>query len=388
MALGFEGFEWAMHHCRDLLWHDLAGDRPGWMTTIALTTIGGAVLGIALRLVPGHGGQHPAEGHSLLEHDTGSLPLVAGVLVVGFVGLVAGASLGPEGAIIPAAAGISILVARWSRIPGLLSPILPAAGLAALLAAMFGSPLAGVVPLLEMIPSGGAMPLPLLVLPSLTASATAALTLQVLGVHPEGYLPIGRVGFERGDLLWAVVIGVVIGSVGLFVDRIIPLLRSVTRRVDRTSVVATTTIGGIVLGVLYVIGGTSIRFAGIPELLQLTRGHASLRVVLVALGTKVLATAWCVAAGYRGGKIFPVAFIGGAGGLALHLIVHTVPIGVAVGGGIAAALATGLGSPVTAALVAASVLGPELLPIAIVCVVCSHATHLLADQLAPATTTH
>jgi H+/Cl- antiporter ClcA len=181
--------------------------------------------------------------------------------------------------------------------------------------------------------------------------------------------------------VWALLIGVVVGAVGLFVDRLTPLLRTLTRRIEVKSVILTATFGGFVLGIIYVVGGEEIRFAGIPELLQLTAGTTAVGAALAAVALKTLATSWCLASGYRGGKIFPIAFIGGAAGLSLHLMIGAIPMSVAVGCGIAAALATGMRAPVTAALVAASILGSSLLPLAVLCVVCAHATYLLADAL-------
>lgn len=383
VGLGFEAFETAMHRAREWLWSDMAGELPSTVTVVAITTIGGLTLGVALRLVPGRGGDHPADGHALIPHSIDSVSTVLGVLLVGFIGLVAGASLGPEGAVIPAAAGISIVAGRSFKMPSVLAPILPGAGVAALLAAMFGSPLAGVVPLLEVIPAGLGIPLPLIVLPSLTASAMASITLSVIGAEPAGFLPLGYSGFERGDVLWAVFIGVVVGAVGLGVDRLTAALRVLTRRLDGRNIMLTTTLAGLVLGVIYATAGKEIRFAGIPELLELTTSDTHATGALLVVAAKVVVTSVCLAGGFRGGKIFPIAFIGGASGFALHELIGSVPISVAVGGGLAAALATGLGAPLTAALVAGAVLGPELLPIAVICVVSAYTVHLLAQQLAP-----
>lgn len=384
VALGYEAFETVMHHVRDLLWHDLIGDDPAAWATIVLATGGGLALGLALRFLPGHGGDHPADGHALIPDVEGRVVLVVSTLVVGFVSLVAGASLGPEGAIIPAAAGISLVTARWFRLPGALPRLLPGVGVSALLATMFGSPLAGAVPLLEMA-AGAVVPVPLVlvVLPSLTASATAVITLQLLEIEASGILPLDDPGFAPGHLLWAVVLGVVAGAAGLAVTRLVPLLRRVTRRIDSRSVVLTASLGGFVLGVLYVIGGPEVRFAGIPEILILVQESPTAGVALFAVAVKLLATASCLATGYRGGKIFPIAFIGAATGLVVHAVFDGLPVSVALGCGIAGALATGLGTPVTATLIAGAVLGPELLPVAVISVVAAHTVHLLAAQLAP-----
>ena len=246
---------------------------------------------------------------------------------------------------------------------------------------MFGSPLAGVVPLMELSPVATASSMTLLVLPSLASAATAALTLQVLEKEPLGTLPFVYEGFKAPHLLWALLIGVLAGAVGLMVARVTIALRRFTIRLDVRSVLLTTGVGGLVLGVLYAIGGTNVRFSGVPELVYLVDDTEHAWAAAGAMAIKVLATGWCLAVGYRGGKIFPVAFAGGAAGLALHLAFPSLPLALAVGVGLACAIATGLGSPVTAALIAAMLLGPTILPLAVLGVVAAHTVHLLAEQL-------
>lgn len=385
IALGFIGFEALLHRGQHYLWVTVIGHDPSNFSVISLAAVGGLALGLMLMLVPGHGGAHPADGHNILAgDDDAKIPVLLGILVVGLVGLCFGASLGPEGAVLPVAAGISVLLARWLRIPGPMGPLVKAAGLGALLAAMFGSPLAGLVPLMELIPSAALSSMAMLVLPSLTAGATAVLTLQVMDEVPIGRLPLDYIQFRPIHLVWAVVVGIVAGGAGLAVDRAIHLMRPITRRIDARSITLTTTLGGLVLGTLYVLGGEKVRFAGIPELLSLIDDEQQLWPVVAAIAIKVAATGLCLAAGYRGGKIFPVAFIGGATGLALHLAVTSIPLPVAVGVGLAASMATALGAPATAAIIAASLVSPALLPLALIGVVSAHAVHLLGGQLATA----
>ena len=267
VGLGFVAFEELLHEAQHLLWVELAGDDPSALVTIALASAGGLVLGLAIRFVPGHGGEHPADAHGLVHAGDASVGPLIGGLVVGFVGLVGGASLGPEGAVLPAAAGISSIVARWSKVEGTQAQLVQAAGLGALLAAMFGNPLAGILPLMEM---GAAMApsMTLLVLPALTAASTSVLMLQLLDTEPIGRLPFTYESFRSIDIVWALVIGVIAGAAGLAVDRWVRVLRPFTRRIDARSVLITTTAGGALLGVLYAIGGTEVRFAGIPELVS------------------------------------------------------------------------------------------------------------------------
>ncbi|MCX6520025.1 MAG: chloride channel protein [Actinobacteria bacterium] len=381
IAVGFHWFTEVMHHTQHWVWHTIAGEDASSLVTIAVATVGGAALGVALLAVPGHGGPHPAEHHGLLSPATVPWSAIVGSLVVGFVGLVAGASLGPEGAVIPAAVGVSVLAAGWARLPARMTLLVQGSGLSALLASMFGSPIAGVVPLLEAVPAGAVPTMALLMLPSLTAAATAVLTQQVFDWSAIGRLPLEAIEFRPMHLVWAVVIGVAAGATGLLIDRVTRLLRRVTTRLDARNVLLSTTAGGLVLGVLYAIGGDPVRFAGIPELLSLAADADTAWVALGSMAVKVLATSVCLAAGYRGGKIFPAAFIGGATGLALQLAIPSIPLTLALAVGLSASMATAMAFPVIAAVNAAAILPSSVLPLALLGIVAAHAVHLLAAQL-------
>ncbi len=384
VALVYLGFEYSMEHARHWLWHTLPGGSPSWWQSVAIAAVGALLLGLALRFLPGHGGPHPADSHGPLAASDPAQArprVVASVLVVGFIGLSFGASLGPEGALLPAIGLMSMLAARAAGVEGRASELIRGAGLGALIAAMFGSPLAGVVPLLELVPVQPGAAMAMLVLPALTASSTAALTLQMLSVHATGALPFTYDHFRPVHLVWAVLIGVLAGFAGLQLERLVRLLRPATLRIEQRSVVLVSVIGGVVLGLLYALGGESVRFSGIPELLHAVSDTNSAWRALLLSAIKLLATAWCLAVGYRGGKIFPAAFIGGTAGLALHLAIPAIPVEVAWGVGMAGSIATALGTPVLAVLIVASIESPAMLPLAVIGVVAAHTVHLLGDQL-------
>jgi len=290
-------------------------------------------------------------------------PVVVGAsLVIGLGGLAAGASLGPEGALLAGAGRVSVLAARRCGMEGPEEQLLLAAGLGALLAAMFQHPISGAVVLLEVLPATAGVPAIMVILPTLTSSAFAVLVLQVMTAHPLARLPFEYHVFRPIHPVWAVVVGVVAGAAGLMIDRSMVAMRRVTKRLDARHIVLTTTVGGLVLGILYAVGGEQTRLPGFPELVRLMADEPDAGTVLVVVLVKILASAWCLAVGYRGGKIFPVAFVGGAVGLLLHELIPSLPVVVAVSVGICAAMVTALGLPVTALLGAVARLPPDLLP--------------------------
>jgi len=228
--------------------------------------------------------------------------------------------------------------------------LLLAAGLGALLATMFQHPIAGAVVLLEVLPATAGVPAIMVILPTLPSSAFAVLVLQVMNAHPLARLPFEYDVFRPIHPVWAVVVGVVAGAAGLMIDRSMMAMGRVTKRLDARHIALTTTVGGLVLGILYAVGGEQTRLPGFPELVRLMADEPDAGAVFVVVLVKILASAWCLVVGYRGGKIFPVAVVGGAIGLLLHELISSVPAVVAVSVGIGTAMVTALGLPVTALL--------------------------------------
>ena len=106
-AVVFVGFEWVVNHGTDWLWNDVAGsDDVRWrVVPLAL------VLSIAFSaLVRWVGQRRFVEPHlDPLHSSDGPPPTVAGlatILLVGAASLLAGASLGPEAALVGLSAGL------------------------------------------------------------------------------------------------------------------------------------------------------------------------------------------------------------------------------------------------------------------------------------------
>jgi H+/Cl- antiporter ClcA len=99
---------------KDLVWQELPrelGVDPYSWYALAVTSIGGLVVGLLLVVVPGHGGPGPAEGHGI---GMEQIPPAhaAGAVLISLVSLAAGASLGPEAALLAVALAACYLPAR------------------------------------------------------------------------------------------------------------------------------------------------------------------------------------------------------------------------------------------------------------------------------------
>jgi H+/Cl- antiporter ClcA len=79
-----------------------------------------------------------------------------------------------------------------------------------------------------------------------------------------------------------------------------------------------------------------------------------------------------MATGFRGGRIFPVVFIGGTLGLAVHEAFASVPLPVAAASGMAGAAMTILRLPIFVTLFVSFFGGPLLVPVVVLAAVTAY----------------
>jgi H+/Cl- antiporter ClcA len=93
---------------------------------------------------------------------------------------------------------------------------------------------------------------------------------------------------------------------------------------------------------------------GTNQLVYATQNTASLGIglLLAVLVGKMIAITLSQEAGFLGGTVFPILFIGGAAGIAVHGLFPDIPVALAVGGMIAAVPGAIIGAPVSFVLIA------------------------------------
>lgn len=79
---------------------------------------------------------------------------------------------------------------------------------------------------------------------------------------------------------------------------------------------------GLVLGLLYYIGGQTIQFSGSEGLMLISENTAkySVAALLGLVVAKLMATSWSASTGYRGGLVFPSIYMGAV----LSLLISTL----------------------------------------------------------------
>ncbi|KQO95839.1 ion channel protein [Leifsonia sp. Leaf264] len=320
----------------DVVWTTLptglgVDDTTGWWT-FGVLTLTGLVVGLIVWLMPGHAGPDPATTE-LVSTPLG-LRTLPGLLLVTIIGLAGGVSLGPENPIIAinTALVVALMARLFPKVPTMLAVMLAASGT---MGALFGTPVGAALILTGMVgmAKGGGALWDRLFLP-LVAAGTGSITMLLLG-EPQFAIALPPLGApEAGDILSGVVVTVVAVLLGLGAVHVYPLLHRVFHLLRNP--VIPLTVAGAILGILGVIGGEVTLFKGLTQMGELAQDADSMTVwqlTLVAL-VKIAALLIAASAGFRGGRIFPSAFIGVAIGLVAHAIVPAVPTSLAVACGV------------------------------------------------------
>jgi H+/Cl- antiporter ClcA len=201
----------------------------------------------------------------------------------------------------------------------------------ATIGALFGTPVAAALLLTGVVAAirGRGSLWDKLYLP-VAAAAAGSLTMHLLGSPPIAFsLPdIGPLTFF--DLGAGVVIAAASAVLGVATAATLPYVHRAFHALRHPLVF--TTLGGAVLGLLGVLGGPITLFKGLDqtgELLEHPDSYAASTLALIVV-VKLLALLVAASAGFRGGRVFPIVFIGTAIGVFAHTVAPDVPLALAV----------------------------------------------------------
>ncbi|MDR5701086.1 ion channel protein [Agromyces aerolatus] len=318
----------------DVLWTALPDaigvDPSGWWILLVLTATGLAV-GLCLRFLPGHGG--PDSATTELMEPPLPLRTLPGLAIVLLLALAGGVSLGPENPII--AINVALTVAVLARLMPAVTPklamLMAAAGT---IGALFGTPVGAALLFtgtLAAIRGGGAL-WDKLFLP-LASAAAGSVTMHLLGQPPLSFT-VPQDTVEPVDFLLGIVLACVCAVIGLGANWLFPWVHRTFHALRNPILIPT--VGGIVLGVLGMIGGPITMFKGLSQMGELIEnvGEETAGDLALIAAIKIVALLVAASAAFRGGRVFPAAFIGVALGLLAHALLPTLPIALAIGCGL------------------------------------------------------
>lgn len=370
------GYVWLYHEGIHLVWetlpHELGVDPYTWWLVVAVPTLGGIVVGVVLVLIPGRGGPSPVAGHAIGGSTDPRIAPAATIATI--VSLVAGASLGPEAALVTLSSAIGGLVAMRLSLADPPARVLAGAGTAGVLGAIFGTPLAGAMLMLELLTLSGTL-LYAVLIPGLVAAVVGIEVFQELLGEPFLSYQLPPVGDLRArDLGYAALIGVG----GAIVGRLfMATLRATHRRVDRHTLrrpLLLAAAGGLAVGLLGLGGDHLTLFSGESSLQTLIDDRSSLGLAALAyvLVAKLAATVVSMTTGFRGGQIFPVMFLGAAFGVLVAELTGDVPDGAAIACGMVATTVAVMRVPIAAILIVTFFVGADVIPVVVIAAVAAY----------------
>jgi H+/Cl- antiporter ClcA len=275
-----------------------------------------------------------------------------------------GGSAGREGTAVQMGASVADYVSHRAKLGRELRIQILAAGVAGGFGSVFGTPIAGAIFGLEFVVLGRIEYRALV--PALVASVVGDLTTRGLGIVHTVYPASPHVALD--PLLcakWLVFALAVAATSVAFIE----LTHFIKRRGERhvKNLGLRMAIGGAIVVVLWQVVGTSDYLGlGVPTILRSFR-DPDLPVYAFAL--KLLFTAITLGAGFLGGEVTPLFFIGAALGGVLAPALG-IPRELGAGVGLAAVFAAASNTPLALSIMAVELLGANALPhVAIVCVI-------------------
>ena len=328
--------------------------RENHLWIIAFLPLAGLIIGLAYH----YWGTEVVNGNNVLLEEFHSpkkiIPLIMAPLVL-FGTLIThlfGGSAGREGTAVQIGAAISDQFSKLFSLNENDRKILIIIGISAGFAAVFGTPLAGAVFALEVMFFGKIKSEALL--PSLITAFIADFTCTAWNVsHTQYSIPIvPDIGII--NLLWAALTGIIFGLSSWLFSRSMHFWTKLFASIIKYAPFRPL-IGGIFIAIaIYLMGTTKYIGLGIPVILDAFNHDLNSYDFLL----KILFTTFTIGAGFKGGEVTPLFFIGATLGNALVWFVP-LPVALLTGMGFAAVFAGASNTPIACTLLGIELFGME-----------------------------
>ena len=276
-----------------------------------------------------------------------------------------GGSAGREGTAVQIGASLGDTVAHRIGASHALRRQLLVAGIAGGFGSVFGTPIAGMIFALEVV-APGTLDAGVL-LPALVAAFVGDFTTRALGIVHTAYPQVASLALSPLIVAkWLVFAAAIAATATLFVKLTHGIKHLGERYITRLPL--RLAIGGAIVVVMWKLIGTSDYLGlGVPTIVNAF--HDPLTLPSYAFLAKLLFTAVTLGAGFIGGEVTPLFFIGATLGAVLASVL-SLPIALGAGVGLAAVFAAAANTPVALSIMAVELVGIGALPhVVIVCVV-------------------
>jgi H+/Cl- antiporter ClcA len=336
----------------------LSISRPVY--TILVATLGGLLVGLGLRYL---GVRH---GQSLQkEMESGRVPVkgTPGLVVTALVGLISGASLGPEGPLGHMGAAFGSWFSERLKLSPEKSRIMTLSGLSSAFGGFLVQALGAAFMSMEFTGSL-AYPIYANLIAATIAGLIGALVVFSFTTLLPPALPFPEyTSFEWTHLLYAVIFGLV-GLAMAFLFKIV--FKSVTRLVkplDRWPLLKPVA-GGLIFGLVGALLPLTLH-SGEEELQTILMEGAQIGAAMLLLlaVVKLFTLSVCMSSGFPGGFVFPLFFSAASLGYATNLLFPFIPLPVAIIGTMAGIGGAVMRMPFTVLLILVSLSNRALLPV-------------------------
>ena len=317
-------------------------------------------------------------------HDDGAeIPLrMAPMVLLGtWLTHLFGGSAGREGTAVQMGASLADFVAHRLKLTKSLRRLVLAAGIAGGFGSVFGTPVAGTIFALEVVILGKLDTEALV--PALVAALVGDLTTRALGVGHTHYPEPASVPLTPWLLAkWVVFAAAAALTSAVFIELLHALKKHGKRLVPRLP--ARMFLGGLAVVVLWKLVGTSDYLGlGVPTIV---RAFSDPNLPVMTFALKLVFTAVTLGAGFVGGEVTPLFFVGAALGSVLARALG-IPLELGAGVGLAAVFAASSNTPIALSIMAMELLGGHAFPhVFIVCalayVMVGHRSIYTAQRLA------
>lgn len=280
---------------------------------------------------------------------------VARRVLVSFVSLVGGASVGPEAALAGMGGGLGTFTAERRALSAAGRSTATLAGMAGAFGGLFAAPMLSALMVVEAAdPEGGRDKYSATWIPMLVASTLGfSVYFGLAGTTFVNVYEVPAYSVEAWHFLAAIPLGLLGAILAILLALAMKTVHNLGRAL-RSRPMLLSTIGGLLLGLIAVAYPLS-RFSGASQLTTVLENSATFSAAMLAtlVLAKILAVAISFGTGFYGGPIFPMIFIGGTAGVAVNAAIPEVPLGLAVLTLFAAVPGAGAAIPFTLTFLAA-----------------------------------
>ncbi|WP_370327063.1 chloride channel protein [Euzebya sp.] len=328
----------------------------GWQVLVLGAT--GVLIGLAITYLGNPGDVELLVGNIHVAGGRDDIRDLRSLLPVSLIGVAAGSAIGPEAPLVQTTGSIGSWFALRLRLDEHDLRLLTIAGMSAGFTVLLGAPIGSSLFALEILHRRGLEYYEALV-PGLLGAVTgyavfAAIT--GLGLQPYLLLPPAH-RLEVVDFAVGIAAGLVGAGIAVAFTYLVVGFRAVLRRIGPA---VRPVVGGVALGLLGLLTPFALTF-GEEQLNEVVATGPAVGVLLLAAVGKLVGSALITTAGWRGGFIIPLFFVGAALGLVGSDVLGTDPT-ITMTALMAASVVGVTKTPLGSTLVVSEIAGLAILP--------------------------